>query len=138
MAHTVLLCCLTVYMWHALFCSVVLLYTCGTHCSALLSHCVHVAHTVLLCCLTVYMWHALFCSVVLLCTCGTHCSALLSYVVLLCKLCGVLMFLIRQWPIMLTFALIRYASIASKILLLENVEHCGGEPELADTGISCH
>ena len=22
--------------------------------------------------------------------------------------------------------------------LLENVEHCGGEPEQADTGISCH
>ena len=22
--------------------------------------------------------------------------------------------------------------------LLENVEHCGGEPELADAGISCH
>ena len=57
---------------------------------------------------------------------------------LLCKLCGVLMFLIRRWPIMLTFALICYASIAGKTLLLENVEHCGGEPELADTGISCH
>ena len=24
------------------------------------------------------------------------------------------------------------------LLLLENVEHCGGEPEQADTGISCH
>ena len=23
-------------------------------------------------------------------------------------------------------------------LTLENVEHCGGEPEQADTGISCH
>ena len=34
--------------------------------------------------------------------------------------------------------LIYYLSIGINTTILENVEHCGGEPEQADTKISCH